>query len=222
MKLLILTKLYNGILSVSRFCPPMNRLFYVPRGETLVNIVEKFLLPSLSHKKSRKKEELKLIEEKRKRAQASGESDLLRVSVVAARLTVDQFDPIVSLSLLGSQNKTKPLKQVSRPIWQEDFVFDLIGADKYYTDLKCLVHCNRTNTFLGEVIIPLFDVLYLANNVEENCNWFLLMRKRYEDKEVGGELLLKFTSKVPAHEKTPRSFMKSALHSPRSKNKSII
>eukprot|EP01125_Pyxidicula_operculata_P011126 TRINITY_DN3632_c0_g1_i2.p1 TRINITY_DN3632_c0_g1~~TRINITY_DN3632_c0_g1_i2.p1 ORF type:complete len:992 (-),score=211.91 TRINITY_DN3632_c0_g1_i2:80-3025(-) len=45
MKNFILTKLYNGIV-MCNYCPPISRLFYFPRNETLESIISKFL-PSL-------------------------------------------------------------------------------------------------------------------------------------------------------------------------------
>jgi len=43
-KHLILTKLYNGLL-ITRQCPPFNRLFFVPRGEKLREILSKYQEP---------------------------------------------------------------------------------------------------------------------------------------------------------------------------------
>jgi len=221
MKDLILTKLYNGCLMVSRFCPPLHRLFYVPRGETLEAILEKYLPPQVSVKKIRKKEEAKILEEKRRRTHLT-DSDLIRITVVAARIESDQtHDVMVTMSLLGVQQKTKTIKHCTKPIWNEDFTFDLLGADKDFTDFKIGVNCNRTNSFLGEVRIPMFDVLYLIGTSEEQPQWFVLMRKKADDKAVFGEILLKFSNlseqeakqyiQAEQQPKTPRSFRKSTI-----------
>jgi len=142
------------------------------------------------------------LEEKRKKA-LPGESELLRITVVVARLEngdknkteyqwvdpslvsltlphVGLPHPIVTLSLVGVQQKTKSVKHCSNPIWNEDFTFDLMASDKEFTDLKVYVHCNRTATFLGEVRIPLYSVLYLAgtNSEDPQPHWFKLMKKK--------------------------------------------
>eukprot|EP01125_Pyxidicula_operculata_P003056 TRINITY_DN1321_c0_g2_i1.p1 TRINITY_DN1321_c0_g2~~TRINITY_DN1321_c0_g2_i1.p1 ORF type:complete len:1345 (-),score=395.48 TRINITY_DN1321_c0_g2_i1:173-4207(-) len=41
MKDLVLTKLYNGLI-MSQYCPPMDRLFSIPRGETIKDIVANY------------------------------------------------------------------------------------------------------------------------------------------------------------------------------------
>jgi len=43
-KQLILTKLHNGLI-MTRQCPPLNRLFFVPRGEKLKEILAKYPEP---------------------------------------------------------------------------------------------------------------------------------------------------------------------------------
>eukprot|EP01127_Copromyxa_protea_P009619 TRINITY_DN2281_c0_g1_i3.p1 TRINITY_DN2281_c0_g1~~TRINITY_DN2281_c0_g1_i3.p1 ORF type:complete len:1014 (-),score=165.02 TRINITY_DN2281_c0_g1_i3:10-3051(-) len=40
-KAIVLTKLYNGLV-MTTYCPPLNRLFFLPRRATLTSIVEKF------------------------------------------------------------------------------------------------------------------------------------------------------------------------------------
>eukprot|EP01126_Amoeba_proteus_P045443 TRINITY_DN5089_c0_g2_i10.p1 TRINITY_DN5089_c0_g2~~TRINITY_DN5089_c0_g2_i10.p1 ORF type:complete len:506 (+),score=104.90 TRINITY_DN5089_c0_g2_i10:152-1669(+) len=62
---LILTKLYNGLV-MTNYCPPLNRLFSVPRGATLEAILSNF--PEVSRKDRRERiKEFRRIREERER-----------------------------------------------------------------------------------------------------------------------------------------------------------
>eukprot|EP01125_Pyxidicula_operculata_P018083 TRINITY_DN63_c0_g2_i3.p1 TRINITY_DN63_c0_g2~~TRINITY_DN63_c0_g2_i3.p1 ORF type:complete len:938 (-),score=212.57 TRINITY_DN63_c0_g2_i3:267-3080(-) len=58
-KTMILTKMHNGLVMANR-CPPMNRLYFVPRGETMKDILEKYNPETKKDKKNRQKEMLKM------------------------------------------------------------------------------------------------------------------------------------------------------------------
>jgi len=55
---LVLTKLYNGLVQAN-YCPPMNRLFYVPRKETIESIVVTYPMETRRERRAREKKEKK-------------------------------------------------------------------------------------------------------------------------------------------------------------------
>jgi hypothetical protein len=60
MKDLLLMKMYNGLV-MTTYCPPLNRLFFIPRGQTLEAIVAEFPPdPKKSKKPSKVKDKAKL------------------------------------------------------------------------------------------------------------------------------------------------------------------
>eukprot|EP01125_Pyxidicula_operculata_P020954 TRINITY_DN788_c0_g1_i1.p1 TRINITY_DN788_c0_g1~~TRINITY_DN788_c0_g1_i1.p1 ORF type:complete len:1170 (-),score=280.30 TRINITY_DN788_c0_g1_i1:213-3722(-) len=54
-KELLLTKLYNG-LTMTTFCPPLNRLFYVPRGEVLESMATRLRCETRKERRAREKQ----------------------------------------------------------------------------------------------------------------------------------------------------------------------
>jgi len=60
-KNLLLTKMHNGLI-MSNYCPPMNRLWYVPRSETLAAIIERYPAESKKERKVRQKHEKKVFQ----------------------------------------------------------------------------------------------------------------------------------------------------------------
>uniref|UniRef100_A0A6B2L1H6 Uncharacterized protein n=1 Tax=Arcella intermedia TaxID=1963864 RepID=A0A6B2L1H6_9EUKA len=210
---LVLTKIYNGLMS-SRFCVPMNRLFFVPRGQTLQeDILEKYLSNNLTTKKKKKEETRVLIIDEPKKKKM----ECVRVTVVSVCIeTMDQsYDLTVILTLGENQQKTKTIKHSNKPIWNEDYTFDLCGIDKEFTEFEVDVYCHRNCGTIGLVRIPVFDLLYLGGQLEDQPQWFTLMRRSLDDSTTEGSILLKFAltdeEVVLTEPKTPRSFRKSSI-----------
>eukprot|EP01129_Flabellula_baltica_P010646 TRINITY_DN4518_c0_g1_i1.p1 TRINITY_DN4518_c0_g1~~TRINITY_DN4518_c0_g1_i1.p1 ORF type:complete len:511 (-),score=104.96 TRINITY_DN4518_c0_g1_i1:31-1563(-) len=55
----IITKMFNGYLMTTKYCPPMNRLFTTPRKEAIESIAEKYLESSSTKKSFKRKKQAK-------------------------------------------------------------------------------------------------------------------------------------------------------------------
>eukprot|EP01128_Nolandella_sp_AFSM9_P006221 TRINITY_DN3149_c0_g2_i1.p1 TRINITY_DN3149_c0_g2~~TRINITY_DN3149_c0_g2_i1.p1 ORF type:complete len:406 (+),score=61.24 TRINITY_DN3149_c0_g2_i1:1034-2251(+) len=52
LKELVLAKMYNGLV-MTTYCPPLNRLYFIPRNETLISIVDEFPPESRKNRQAR-------------------------------------------------------------------------------------------------------------------------------------------------------------------------
>jgi len=59
MKELLLSKIYNGYVKTN-FCPPLNRLYYLPRAETLSEIISRYPKEKKQKEKSERKQQEKI------------------------------------------------------------------------------------------------------------------------------------------------------------------
>jgi len=188
-KNLILAKMHNGLL-MTKFCPPISRLFFVPRGEFLESIIAKFPFESKKARKAREKEERKMLQEQR------GEKLLLK-TIAAKHLfipkdkTAEYCSPYLTISLLDQKEKTKPIKGSACPVWNTNFIFSLVGANEVYDDLEIVCLDHNHSDFMGEVKITLKEVREKAKN-QNSAEWYPL-QKRIPNDHVAGSIMLKFS-----------------------------
>jgi len=178
--------MHNGLL-MTKFCPPINRLFYVPREELLENIISKFPVVS---KKSRK------AKEKDRKLNTETNGQKLIVKVIAAKgLSIpkdklESYSTYVTVSILDQKEKTKPIKSTAYPVWNADFIFPLVGVNEVYDDLEIICLDYNHSEFIGEVKISLTDVREKAKQINE-AEWFPLQKRN--SNELIGSIILKFS-----------------------------
>jgi len=194
-KNLVLTKMHNGLL-MTKFCPPINRLFYVPRGELLENIIAKFPYESKKARRAREKEERKMFQEQ-------GGEKLLLKTIAARNLMIpkdklENFSPYLGISILDHKEKTKPIKGTAFPVWNGEFIFSLVGVNEVYDDLEIVCLDHNHSEFMGEVKITLKEVREKAKHQNE-AEWYIL-QKRTSNDHVSGSIMLKFCLQENAEE----------------------
>uniref|UniRef100_A0A6B2L258 Rap-GAP domain-containing protein n=1 Tax=Arcella intermedia TaxID=1963864 RepID=A0A6B2L258_9EUKA len=197
MKNIVLTKAHNGLL-MTKYCPPINRLFFVPRGEFLEGIIAKFPYESKKARKAREKEERKLLQDQ-------GGEKLILKTIAAKQLAIpkeklEHTSPFLMVSILDQKEKTKPIKATAFPVWNAEFIFSLVGVNEVYDDLQivCLDHNNHAE-YLGEVKFTLKDVREKAKihmnevspGTHNNPDWYPLLKRG--SNETIGHVYLKFS-----------------------------
>lgn len=145
-------KVANGYLKAIA-SPPFNRLFYVPRDQTITELAKKF---KESEKEAREREKLEAKERAELRTSMSSlpsyKKKELKVHVMAGRDLAskdlngfsgnrikkdsDFADPWCEISIKEQKFKTKIKKKTLNPVWDEEFTFSLIGLDLNYVDLE--------------------------------------------------------------------------------------
>jgi len=200
----ILTKLANGKVMTNQ-CPPLNRLYYVPRAATIDDIAIKYPHESKKEAKAREHEEAKKRTVMRQSSFDSRQQ--LKVWVTAGRNLPSKdlnglSDPYAIIKIKEQVYKTNIIRYTLNPTWNELFVFDLLGLDLTYTDIKIkLKDYDRIGGHdpMGFVRIPL-------NEVEkyDTDTWFPLGKKKHHMYTVAGDICLRFeifNAAIPVNDK---------------------
>jgi regulator of replication initiation timing len=201
MREFVLTRLINGTTRAFH-CPPMNRLFVVPRAAALKSLVSE-------HVETRKEVAVRLhaAEADNRRRRHAEKSEKIVVSVLEARnLASKDFngfsDPYTEVTLGQQKVKTKIIKKNLNPSWMETFELSLVGVDPAG---EMLVQCwdwdrFSSSDFLGEVRIP---VKKLQTDTDK---WFpLLTRPEKPNEKISGDIHLKVRVKHARRENSRAS-----------------
>eukprot|EP01114_Cavostelium_apophysatum_P015326 TRINITY_DN4148_c0_g1_i1.p1 TRINITY_DN4148_c0_g1~~TRINITY_DN4148_c0_g1_i1.p1 ORF type:complete len:548 (+),score=139.82 TRINITY_DN4148_c0_g1_i1:161-1804(+) len=193
----LLTKLANGYIKALS-CPPMNRLFYIPRAASLVDLAKKYPQESDKDQKLRQAQESEL-----RKSYSEFPTNLnipkkteLTVRVIGGRNLASKdlngySDPYCIVSVKDTKFKTDIKKKTLNPTWLEEFTFELWGTDVSWSDfeLTCM-DWDRFggHDFMGHIIIPLSDIKQYVDQE----TWFALQTNE-NNEFVSGEIQLKFS-----------------------------
>jgi len=171
---------------MTKFCPPINRLFYVPREELLETIISKFPMES---KKSRKAKE----KDRKLNTETNGEKLIVKIiaakNLIISKDKLESYSVYATISILDQKEKTKPIKSTAFPVWNADFQFPLVGVNEVYDDLEIACLDYNHSEFIGEVKLSLKDVREKSQLNE--AEWFFLQKRTSDD--LSGSIMLKFT-----------------------------
>eukprot|EP01130_Rhizamoeba_saxonica_P014997 TRINITY_DN6633_c0_g1_i1.p1 TRINITY_DN6633_c0_g1~~TRINITY_DN6633_c0_g1_i1.p1 ORF type:complete len:502 (-),score=115.20 TRINITY_DN6633_c0_g1_i1:233-1738(-) len=133
LKNIILTKMHNGY-SMTKRCPPLARLFYLPRGAQIEDLIEKYPKQAKKNKKKKTKKKNKSIGKVKLDVKLIAGQDL----AVKDKLS-NTSDPFCILTVGEQSYKSKVIKNKLDPIWGEIFTFELDDINIYYNDftLEC-------------------------------------------------------------------------------------
>jgi len=176
---------------MTKQCPPMSRLFYVPRANSMEGIAKKYPLESKKDRKARERAELRKRAVTRQKCEAEGIKFNLTVTVIKCRgLLLKNVMPFFSLNLLGEKYKTKPIKS-SEPNWDASFTYSIIGVD-HASELECVCFNNKMSSaeFIGELFLPVSRILELAALPEHMSRVWFPLRTNTSTK---GEVNLRFS-----------------------------
>eukprot|EP01124_Arcella_intermedia_P023296 TRINITY_DN3675_c0_g1_i1.p1 TRINITY_DN3675_c0_g1~~TRINITY_DN3675_c0_g1_i1.p1 ORF type:complete len:1217 (+),score=332.61 TRINITY_DN3675_c0_g1_i1:44-3652(+) len=122
-KAFLLSKVHNGLVRVND-CSPMNRLWYVPRSETLARIVKQF--PAESKKEKKAREKLEKQEKKLNQSERKIQLDVIETEIFENDTTdYSDINSLVLLvsSYLANQEKDKIKAKVLKSIGFEKTKF---------------------------------------------------------------------------------------------------
>eukprot|EP01118_Nematostelium_gracile_P012829 TRINITY_DN4749_c0_g1_i1.p1 TRINITY_DN4749_c0_g1~~TRINITY_DN4749_c0_g1_i1.p1 ORF type:complete len:533 (+),score=143.97 TRINITY_DN4749_c0_g1_i1:32-1630(+) len=193
----LLTKLANGYI-MTMMCPPMNRLFFTPRLDTIAALAAAF--PPETEKDQRTREKIEIQKRNKLRNSLVTNTpemfvEALEVKVISGKgLAVKDIngssDPYCELAIKEQKFKTKIIKKSLNPTWGEEFTFNLIGIDRKYTDLQVTVwDWDRFSTpdFMGQIRLPLISI----DKYLDKDSWFVLETNENNEK-VAGAICLAF------------------------------
>jgi phosphatidylserine decarboxylase len=188
----------------------MDRLFRVPRKAALQAFGERFGAESRADKQRREKSETRLREGSRTEA-AVRRSLIVRVGSgrnLASKDANGLSDPLLEVTLLDQQQRTKVIKKTLSPHWNEVLEFDLTGLDDIMDELTIIcwdwnntglfANDRKNLTYMGELRLLLKD---LPNDPRER--WWPLVTSTSDF--VSGEIELAFTRKEEPSSSSPRS-----------------
>eukprot|EP01125_Pyxidicula_operculata_P017144 TRINITY_DN597_c2_g1_i1.p1 TRINITY_DN597_c2_g1~~TRINITY_DN597_c2_g1_i1.p1 ORF type:complete len:1127 (-),score=295.82 TRINITY_DN597_c2_g1_i1:160-3540(-) len=193
----LFTKLYNGFCQALS-CPPMNRLFEVPRANTIIELVNKY-----PHE-SKKIRDIRSNSEKKKRKliiQSSKARDpiFMLVTVVKCVPPREVKDPLLSIKVLDKEEKTKVTKgkcsMKDAITWNETLAFNIVAVDPEIDFVKVeLKESAKSHKHVGQSEISFLDICKTL----EFEKWFELESiSKTGDSLPGGVVCLKFSLKGP-------------------------
>eukprot|EP01125_Pyxidicula_operculata_P014136 TRINITY_DN4696_c0_g1_i3.p1 TRINITY_DN4696_c0_g1~~TRINITY_DN4696_c0_g1_i3.p1 ORF type:complete len:1061 (+),score=242.47 TRINITY_DN4696_c0_g1_i3:66-3248(+) len=183
----LLTKLYNGYCQAVA-CPPMNRLFEVPRVSTMLDVTNKY--PPMTSKEIKEK-----MKESRDVSEESSGTTMFFEVLCARNLpyscssptmntttqTEINIDPYCIVNLVHQRQKTKPTKRTCDPDWDERFTVDISTVDPFADVVEIYVKdYNNKNVSLGHIFLK-FSEVYQNMNKEV---WFPLYNDLEEETEA--------------------------------------
>eukprot|EP01127_Copromyxa_protea_P018844 TRINITY_DN6010_c0_g1_i1.p1 TRINITY_DN6010_c0_g1~~TRINITY_DN6010_c0_g1_i1.p1 ORF type:complete len:425 (-),score=82.27 TRINITY_DN6010_c0_g1_i1:190-1464(-) len=122
-KEMVLTNIYNGLV-MTNYCPPINRLFYVPREDTLKNIIKNF-----PHVTAKERRALKV-------GQPDTDGPKLQVTIIAAKkipaMKAGVLCDVHCLVTVDTQKDKTKLVASQYPVWNCAMVFLLNGIDELF------------------------------------------------------------------------------------------
>lgn len=185
-------KLYNGFSQALR-CPPMNRLFEVPRAATLGNLATKY--PKLD-----------VIPKKKQFTNFDSNSTIIsihlsRATGLIARDT-NTSDPYCTVSIGGQQTKSKVVKKTLAPAFNETLFFSATGIHPVYDHVSIVIHDWNLISgaeYMGQVDLPFSE---LCKEPMDHDKWFKVVSD-YHDVQVTGSLCLKWSISGPGKDLCP-------------------
>jgi len=159
----ILAKLHNGFVMTKK-CPPMNRMYYIPRSHAINDLVSKYPPETPKDRKIRENNEFRAHDAEVKRLEALGQSENLIIKVICLTLS-NESHCMVKICYLGWKSKTKTLKTKS-PIWNQSFVFSMLGNPPLSTEVSIsLLRKGATGTeHLGGTVLCVGDIQKIASS----------------------------------------------------------
>jgi len=184
----LLTKIHNGYYQARVHCPPLNRLFFTPRGETIAQIVQQFPKENKRDVKQREKAE---HQQKMKLRETQTDARELIIKVKEARNLVTKTmsrDTFCVCTLSAQEVKTQVSKKSINPQWNEEFKFNLVGLDIIYEDFILTVTDGANKSTVGQVTFALSDITRGKMKIDK---WYTLTN----GVAVAGEILLQWDYK---------------------------
>jgi len=195
----LLTKFINGKFRIMQ-CPPMDRLFYLPRRESLAELAKQFPKETKKELKVREKMEFDNRLQSESLQKTELQVDVIKGRNLVARNFAGLSDPFVSLTLKEQHYKTTVIKETLNPMWNQQFVFNITGMHLMYTDLVIVIRDwdrigipNKKN-FMGQLKLSLDTIKRVQSSLSSTGIWYTLQPKDNHDvEEALGEILLKFS-----------------------------
>jgi len=75
---------HNGYLEAKRYSPPINRLFFTPRGQKLKDIVARYPFENTKDRQAREKQEAKERERLRKKDIEDGVAEKINCKIISS------------------------------------------------------------------------------------------------------------------------------------------
>eukprot|EP01127_Copromyxa_protea_P019059 TRINITY_DN6101_c0_g1_i1.p1 TRINITY_DN6101_c0_g1~~TRINITY_DN6101_c0_g1_i1.p1 ORF type:complete len:774 (-),score=143.10 TRINITY_DN6101_c0_g1_i1:86-2335(-) len=177
------TKLHNAMHMIKQ-CPPMNRLYQVPRAATIADLCARF--PKTN-----------------KRFVRMTSQDTLTVDLIQGRLTpkdkANQSDAYCKLKLGTQSFKTDICRKTLTPTWNERYVFNLSEvSNTSYLEIKCIDWDQfRAGNSIGSLKWSLSEI---CHKKDEPAGWHTMTLA--PNSAFAGDLQVKF-SYSPAKKSSP-------------------
>lgn len=149
----LLTKAYNGYCAALA-CPPMNRLYEVPRAAALAELVARYPPESEEEVKRRKRGEAR----KRLIVQQGTRDPLFLLVAVGRSLPPtagggkELKEAQVVVGVAEEEQRTKAIKVAALPEWKETLVFNVLGVDPASTPVR--VQLRSKDKVVAQAEIP--------------------------------------------------------------------
>lgn len=195
MKQFLLAKLVNGLISAMIRSPPMNRLYYVPRGAAIEDLVAKY--PRESDKEMREREKQAAKDRAKMREDYAGLPRELVVRVNSARNIRPNKDGSAStyaeVKLQEQRHRTDVVKKNTSPIWNAAFRLDLVGVEVDFATIEINVYEKGllSDEFIGAYVCTVADAM--KNKQEQTAP----LRPKGDPNVSVGEIVFKMEAEAP-------------------------
>jgi len=171
LKNFLFTKVYNGYCQALS-CPPMNRLFEVPRGSTISELGEKYITINKQRPRERKPIKPKLDED---------DPSQIYINVIGANFessnNIEPFDAYCIVTIADQKQKTKPQKKTLVPRWNTPLSFSLQGINTQFDYINIEIKdANKKGNCLGRL-----ELSFLELCTSDSEQWFKLTNELGEE-----------------------------------------
>jgi hypothetical protein len=196
-KAFLLSRMVNGLVSAMIRSPPMNRLYYVPRGAEIEGSVAKY--PKESDKELRQREKAAAAERRKQREAYAGlPRELVAHVIGATNLPPTDKEGLANtyceVKLQEQRLRTDVVKKSLNPQWNASLRLDLVGVEVDFVTLDVTVYEKGllSDEAIGHYVCTVADAM--RSKVQQTVQ---LVAAAESAQAISGELTVQFEAEAP-------------------------